>query len=342
MTTLADMPPADESARTDPTSVPSPSADKRVGPPPKDELEHMSWLEKAASLVGVIGPVIGLVVAMILSWGWGFSWLYAIMLAVGYLLTALGVTVGYHRYFTHKSFKTNAVVKAALAFLGSTAVEGPPTKWAAMHRCHHQHSDHDHDPHSPHHHGGGVMGVVKGFFHAHVGWIFRGDPQGLEKYNPDLRADKVTLVMSKLWTLWAAMGFIVPAVLGAWLADGLATWSWTGFFLGFLWGGLVRLLVVHHITWSINSVCHLWGSRPFKSNDESRNNWFFGIFGLGEGWHNNHHAFPTSARHGLRWWEFDLSYLVIRGLGLMGLAYDIKVPDSRRQAAKRNPRRRRR
>ena len=297
----------------------------------------MGWGEKVASLAGVILPVVALVAGIALTWGWGFTWVDAGLLVGGYVLTALGVTVGYHRYFTHQSFKTNAVVKAALVILGSTAVEGSPVKWAAMHRAHHQHSDHDHDPHSPHHHGGGVMGVLKGFWHAHVGWIFRGDPKDLERYNPDLRADKVTRVMGRLWTLWAALGFVVPAVLG-----GLLTWSWWGVLLGFVWGGLVRLLVVHHVTWSINSVCHLWGTRPFKSNDESRNNWFFGIFGLGEGWHNNHHAFPTSARHGLRWWEFDASYMVIRGMEMLGLVYDVKVPARSRMEQKRLPRRGRR
>ena len=151
----------------------------------------MGWGEKVASVIGVVGPVIALIVAIALSWGWGFTWVDAVLLVGGYVITALGVTVGYHRYFTHKSFKTNAFGKAMLAIIGSTAVEGNPVKWAAMHRCHHQHSDHEHDPHSPHHHGGGVKGVLKGFFHAHVGWIFRGDPKDLERYNPDLRADKV-------------------------------------------------------------------------------------------------------------------------------------------------------
>ncbi len=301
--------------------------------PPTDHLDEQGWGEKIASLIVVILPFVALIAGIALSWGWGFSWTYAFLLVGGYIATALGVTVGYHRYFTHQSFKTNAVVKAFLVFLGSTSVEGPPTTWAAMHRCHHQHSDHEHDPHSPHHHGGGVKGVLKGFWHAHIGWIFRGDPKNLEKYNPDLRADKVTMVMSKLWTVWALMGFIIPAVIG-----GLLTMSWTGVFLGFIWGGLVRLLLVHHITWSINSVCHLWGSRPFKSNDESRNNVIFGFLGLGEGWHNNHHAFPTSARHGLRWWEFDASYIVIKIMELVGLAYDVKVPNRQRQAAKMNPR----
>ena len=295
------------------------------------------FLTKATSLIGIGTPVVGLVVAIFLTWGWGVTWLHAGLFAGMYLLTAVGVTVGFHRLFTHRSFKAPAWVQGVFAALGSMAVEGPVNKWVAMHRCHHQHSDHEHDPHSPNHHGEGIKGVLYGFFYAHCGWIFRGDPKDLDRYNPDLRASKMMRVMSRLWPAWSAVGLIVPAVIG-----GLVSMSWTGTFLGFLWGGLVRVFFVHHVTWSINSVCHLWGTRPFKSNDESRNNAIFGFIGLGEGWHNNHHAFPTSARHGLRWWEFDASYLIIRGLEMIGLAYDVKVPDRGRIMAKQSPRRGRR
>ena len=229
------------------------------------------------------------------------------------------------------------MVKAALAFLGSTAVEGSPIKWAAMHRCHHQHSDHDHDPHSPHHHGGGVAGVLKGFWHAHVGWIFRGDPQDLERYNPDLRADRVTRVMSRLWTVWAAMGFVIPAVLG-----GLLTWSWWGVLLGFVWGGLVRLLVVHHVTWSINSVCHIWGTRPFQEQRRVAEQLVLRLVRPGRGVAQQPPRLsdqrpPRAAVV----WEFDASYLVIRAMELMGLVYDVKVPNRARMDRKRMPRRRR-
>lgn len=298
--------------------------------------EPPDFWTKAASLVGIIAPLVGLIVAIVLTWGWGFDWLHAALLAGMYLLTAVGVTVGYHRLFTHRSFKAPAWVRGVLAALGGMAVEGPVNKWVAMHRCHHQHSDHDHDPHSPHHHGSGFTGVMKGLWHAHMGWMLRGNPKDLERYNPDLRADRMMRWMSNLWPAWSILGLIIPAVIA-----GLWSMSWTGAFLGFLWGGLVRVFVVHHVTWSINSVCHLWGTRPFKSHDESRNNALFGILGLGEGWHNNHHAFPTSARHGLRWWEIDISYLIIRGMEMIGLAYDVKVPDRRRVEAKRAPRGRR-
>jgi stearoyl-CoA desaturase (delta-9 desaturase) len=158
-----------------------------------------------------------------------------------------------------------------------------------------------------------------------VGWLFAGRTKGLGKYMRDLRADPAVMRASEQFGLWVIIGLVIPAVLG-----GLLTWSWMGVLLGFLWGGLVRVLLVHHVTWSVNSVCHLWGTRPFRSHDESRNNPVVGVLALGEGWHNNHHAFPTSARHGLRWWEVDLSYVFIRGLGLIGLATDIKKPDQAR------------
>jgi stearoyl-CoA desaturase (delta-9 desaturase) len=192
-----------------------------------------------------------------------------------------------------------------------------------MHRRHHQHSDGTDDPHSPNHHGEGLRGLLAGWWHAHVGWMFYKDPEDLSRYVGDLQADPVVRRVSSTWTLWSAAGLLLPAVLG-----GLITWSWTGALLGFIWGGLTRVFLVHHVTWSINSVCHLWGTRPFRSHDESRNNAIFGVLALGEGWHNNHHAFPTSARHGLRWWEFDASYLLIRGLELIGLAWKVKVPSA--------------
>ena len=289
----------------------------------------MSWLARLAYLSAIVVPFAGLIGAMALVWGWGFDWTHAVMLLVMYLLTAVGVTVGYHRLFTHRAFKTGPIVSGILAFLGSMAVEGAVTKWAAVHRCHHKHSDDEADPHSPHLHGNSVLGMLRGFYHAHMGWLLRGDPKDLDRYNPDLRADKVVNFMSRFWGVWAILGLLIPAAVG-----GLITGTWSGVLLGFLWGGLVRVFMVHHLTWSINSVCHVWGTRPFKSHDESRNNFIFGVVGLGEGWHNNHHAFPTSARHGLRWWEFDASYWIIRGLEKLGLAWDVKVPAPERIAAK--------
>ena len=294
-----------------------------------EHFEPVSRFGQFIYMLGIVLPFLGLVAAVSLLWGWGFDWQHAVVFGVMYFLTSVGVTVGYHRLFTHKAFKTVPAVSATLAFFGSMAVEGSLVKWAAVHRCHHKHSDGEADPHSPHGHGAGMKGMLKGMLHSHMTWILQGDPKDLDRYAPDLRADPLLRFMGKYWWVWALLGLFIPAALG-----GLLTWSWMGVLLGFLWGGLVRVFFVHHTTWSINSVCHIWGTRPFRSHDESRNNWIMGLIGLGEGWHNNHHAFPTSARHGLRWWEFDLSYLIIRGLEKLGLAWDIKVPEPARIAAK--------
>ena len=227
---------------------------------------------KLINLVAVMLPFAGLVIAIILLWGVAFNWVYLALFGGMYLLTALGITVGYHRYFTHRSFKTSRPVAAVLAALGSMAVEGPVLQWAAIHRRHHQHSDDHDDPHSPHTHGAGFRGTIVGMWHAHMGWLFRPNPRGLARYVRDLRRDPLIRRMSQLFPVWVLIGLLVPAVLG-----GLITLSWMGVLLGFIWGGLVRVFFVHHVTWSINSVCHTWGTRPFRSHDESRNNAIFGV-----------------------------------------------------------------
>jgi stearoyl-CoA desaturase (delta-9 desaturase) len=285
---------------------------------------------RIVNLLAVIIPLMGLGAAMVLSWGSGFTWLMLILLACMYFPTGFGVTVGYHRLFTHRAFETQPAVKAILGILGSMAVEGPLLKWAAAHRRHHQHSDEPGDPHSPHLHGEGLRGLFLGLWHAHVGWLFAPDARGLARYVGDLRKDRLLRRISVLFPLWVLLGLLLPT-----LAGGLLTLSWKGALLGFLWGGLARIFLVHHTTWSINSVCHLWGSRPFRSDDHSRNNVVFGVLAMGEGWHNNHHAFPTSARHGLRWWEIDVSYWLICVMARLGLAWDVKVPTREAILAKR-------
>jgi stearoyl-CoA desaturase (Delta-9 desaturase) len=290
---------------------------------------------RAVNLGAVTLPLVGLGVAVYLSFGTAFDWTQAAISLSMSFLTALGVTIGYHRLFTHKSFIAVAPVRWLLAVLGSMAVQGPVIERAGAHRRHHQHSDDTHDPHSPHQHARGCwgstfMGTLRGFYHAHVGWLFEGHMKGLGRYTADLRADPLIAAVSRQFVFWVIAGLLIPALLG-----GLITMSWKGALLGFLWGGLVRVLVNHHITWSVNSVCHLWGTSPFRSNDESRNNAIVGVLAFGEGWHNNHHAFPTSARHGLRWWEFDASYIVIKGLALLGLASHIRVPPPERIEGKR-------
>jgi stearoyl-CoA desaturase (delta-9 desaturase) len=284
-------------------------------------LEPYSLAGRIGTLAAVVLPLAGVGAAVASLWGWGFGWAEFGLLLGMYVLTALGITVGFHRLFTHRSFETNAVVRFVLAALGSMAVQGSVLRWVAQHRRHHQHSDTPADPHSPHHAGRGLVGVLRGFWHAHIGWAFKPDVAGLERYVADLRKLRSVRVASALFPVWILLGLVIPAALGLAL-----TGSWGGALLGFLWGGLVRIFLVHHVTWSVNSVCHLWGSRPYPEHDHSRNNPVLGVLALGEGWHNNHHAFPTSARHGLRWWQVDVSYYLIRLLALVGLAWKVRLP----------------
>jgi stearoyl-CoA desaturase (delta-9 desaturase) len=295
-------------------------------PAPPTLGERMPPMLLATNLAGVVLPLVGVGAAIVLCWGWGFSWIDLGLLLGLYLLTALGITVGFHRLFTHQSFRTNRVVQVILSALGSMAVQGSLLQWVAQHRLHHANSDRNGDPHSPHVHGGSTIGVLRGLWHAHVGWILEPDAPDLDRYVRDLRSRRLLRVMSALFPMWVVLSLLIPAALG-----GLLTASWMGFLSGLIWGGLVRIFLVHHVTWSINSVCHLWGTRPYRSNDNSRDNLVFGLLALGEGWHHTHHVFPTSARHGLRWWQIDFSFYVIRTLALFGLAQDVKVPSKRAQ-----------
>lgn len=284
---------------------------------------------RTAVLLSVALPFLGFLAGIVTFWGHGVSWLQLGLMLGMYLVTAVGVTAGFHRLFTHRSFETIRPIKLLLGVMGSMAVQGPLIKWVAVHRRHHHHSDTEGDPHSPHLHGSGLPAMLRGIWHAHTGWLFAPDAPDLYRYVADLMADRSTRAISALFPLWVALGLAIPAALGGWL-----TGTWWGALLGFLWGGLARVFLVHHVTWSINSVCHIWGSRPFRSRDQSRNNVLFGLLGLGEGWHNNHHAFPTSARHGLRWWEFDVTYLLIRAMEAVRLAWKVRVPTAHAIAAR--------
>jgi len=286
------------------------------------------------NLGAVLVPIGGLAVAMALTWGTAFDWTYLWIMTAMSFISGFGITVGFHRLCTHRAFSTPAPIRYAFAVAGSMAVQGPVIEWCGAHRRHHQHSDTEDDPHSPHmgpdgSWGDGFLATLRGAYHAHIGWLFAGHIKGLGRYTRDLREDRALVLANRQFLFWVMAGLVIPAIAG-----GLLTMSWTGVALGFLWGGLVRILIIHHITWSVNSICHLWGSRPFDCGDESRNNVIVGILGLGEGWHNNHHAFPTSARHGLRWWEVDFSYMIIKALALVGLARDVRVPDRERMLAK--------
>ena len=284
---------------------------------------------KIVNLIAIATPFVGFLVAAIFFWGTLFNSVQLAIFGLMYFITTIGVTIGYHRLFTHSSFKTSRCMTGILAAFGSMAVEGPVLQWVADHRRHHQCSDEDGDPHSPHLHGDGVLETLRGMWHAHVGWMLSPRPKKSMRYVGDLRKDKLVRKMSKLFPLWVLVGLALPSLLG-----GLITMTWMGAFLGFLWGGLVRIFFVHHVTWSINSVCHIWGAQPFSTNDHSKNNPIMGIFAMGEGWHNNHHAFQSSARHGLRWWQIDVSYLIIWTMSKVGLVYDVRVPSKERIQAK--------
>ncbi len=312
------------------TANPLTLGDLRSSPQTVAQNPGLPLLTRVLNLLAILLPLAGLIIAMVYVWGWGFNWLYLGLLIGMYILTGLGVTIGFHRLFTHRSFRTNRVVESVFAILGSMSVEGPMLQWVATHRCHHQHSDHEDDPHSPHTFGGGFLNIIRGLWRAHVGWIFEAESKNLDRYLADFKDDRLIKSISAMFPLWAALGFIVPGAIAF-----AFTQTLTGAMLGVLWGGLVRLFFVHHVTWSVNSVCHVWGSQPFRSHDESRNNPIVGVLGFGEGWHNNHHAFPTSARHGLAWWQIDTSYMVIWTMKRLGLARDVRTPNAQRINAKR-------
>jgi stearoyl-CoA desaturase (delta-9 desaturase) len=264
------------------------------------------------------------------AWNHFLHWHDLVIFGVVYVLTGLGVTVGFHRHLTHRSFKTGPLLRGTLAALGSVAIEGPVISWVADHRRHHTFSDEEGDPHSPHvGHGGGLAGTLRGLFHAHMGWLFIHTDRGSrERYAPDLMRDPVIRLVDRTFFLWALGGLALVFGLGV-AIGGTVTAGLTAL----LWGGGVRMFVVHHVTYSINSLCHVFGRRPFDTGDESRNLAWLAVPTFGEAWHNNHHAFPTSAVHGLGRWQIDVSALVIRGLERMGLVWDVvRVSPERQQA----------
>jgi stearoyl-CoA desaturase (delta-9 desaturase) len=274
-------------------------------------------------------PVVALAVACWQAWAHVLRWSDLVVFVLMYAITGLGVTVGFHRHFTHRSFRTSIGLRTLLAVLGSAAIEGPVISWVADHRKHHAFSDEEGDPHSPHvGHGKGWRGALTGLMHAHVGWLFIHTHRGAKaRYARDLLADPAVRFVDRTFVLWAVGGLAVAFGLG-WAIGGSVIAGLTGL----LWGGGVRMLVVHHVTYSINSLCHFFGRRPFATGDESRNLSWLAIFTFGEAWHNNHHAFPTSAIHGLRRWQIDVSGLVITGLEKAGLVWDVvRVEPTRMQ-----------
>ncbi len=297
--------------------------------------------QKIVMTIAVVGPFLGVVAAAILLWQYGWmGWPYLAMVIGGWVLTSLGITIGFHRLLSHKSFDTYRGVRAFWMVMGALSVEGAPLIWCAVHRRHHGHSDQDGDPHSPHLCGTGFWAMCKGLWHSQVGWLFTGywSKPEMERYIPDLIKDKWLTMIDRYYYVFVIASLLIPTMLGvvvewAW-GDGSRS-LWFGALLGFIWGGLVRIFWTHHMTWSINSICHVFGKREYHSDDYSTNNPLFAVLSMGEGWHNNHHAFPSSARHGLKWYQFDLSWIIIRTMKMLGLAWNIKLPSERALAARR-------
>jgi stearoyl-CoA desaturase (Delta-9 desaturase) len=304
----------------------------RAGPT-RDDVEpvHNETADRIVTGVVTVLPFVALGVVCWQLWADLLRWSDVAVFLIMYVICAIGVTVGFHRHLTHRAFKAKKPVRFTLAAMGSIAIEGPVISWVADHRKHHAFSDQEGDPHSPHvGHGGGWRGALRGLFHAHVGWLFIHTQRGKkERYAPDLMKDPTITFIDRTFLWWALGGLAMAAGLG-YVIGGSVHAALTGL----LWGGGVRMLVVHHVTYSINSLCHFFGRRDYPTDDESRNLAWLSIFTFGESWHNNHHAFPTSARHGLRWWQVDPSWIVIRALEATGLAWDVVRIDERRQKRK--------
>jgi stearoyl-CoA desaturase (delta-9 desaturase) len=294
----------------------------------------VSRLERNVNIAAVAIPFIGTIIAAALAWG---SFLHVrdlVIFAVMYLTSALGVTVGFHRHLTHRAFETSKPLHYALAIMGSLSVEGPVLAWVADHRKHHAFSDEEGDPHSPHvGHGAGVGGMLAGLYHAHIGWLFETNGQAEKRrYCPDLASERGMRRINKAFPVIVYFTLAIPFAAG---------WIWGGNLEAgleaLLWAGFVRIFLVHHVTWSINSVCHFFGQQRFETGDQSRNVYWLSLFSLGESWHHNHHAFPRSAFHGLRWYELDPSGWVIRGLEKLGLVWNVVSVDREHQTAKLVP-----
>jgi stearoyl-CoA desaturase (Delta-9 desaturase) len=290
-----------------------------------------SRISQVVTLIAVIVPPLGILVAAGVLWNVAFHPVDVAIMVAMYVVCAFGITIGFHRYFTHRSFEASAPVKATLAILGCMTMQGPLTQWVTDHRKHHAFSDKEGDPHSPHAgHGDGVRETLKGFVHAHVGWMFTnlGMEQG-RLYGKDLYDDKLIRAIDRMYLLW------VVATLGIPFAIGYALDGWAGGVEGLIWGGLVRIFLYQHATFSVNSICHMWGRRDYEVRDESRNNWVVAVLVFGEGWHNNHHAFPASARHGLHRFQIDISWWIIRGLEKLRLVSNVRLPTKDQMARRR-------
>ena len=295
---------------------PQPEAD------PVEPSERKTWFQQVALTVFLVVPFIALIAAVPLAWGWGVSWRDLVIAVAMYAVSGLGVTVGFHRYLTHRSFNARRPVRIALAVAGSMALQSSATQWVADHRRHHRFSDKPGDPHSPWRYGTNLAAITKGFFYSHVGWLYDWEKTDEVKYAPELVADRDINLISRTFPLWVAVSLLFPPLLG-----GLIGWSWQAAVTAFVWGSLARVCLLHHVTFAINSVCHITGRRPFRTRDRSQNVWWLALLSFGESWHNFHHAEPTSARHGVRAFEIDTSAMLIRVMEKLRWITDVRWPD---------------
>ncbi len=320
---------------TPPPVLEAPAPTETAAPAATGEGAEATFLSRGEQItlaVFVIVPFLAVLAAVPLAWGGWLGWSDVVIALVAYGISGLGITSGFHRLFTHKSFKPNRGVKIALAIAGSLAIEGPVIRWVADHRKHHKFSDRDGDPHSPWRYGESVPALIKGMAYAHLGWMFDAEQTPQRKYAPDLMKDPDIVRVNRQFPMWVAVSLIAPAVAG-----GLWTMSWQGALTAFFWGSLVRVSMLHHVTWSINSICHTIGEQPFKTRDHSGNVWWLAIPSFGESWHNLHHADPTCARHGVLRGQIDLSARTIWTLEKLGWVSDVRWPVPERLAARRMP-----
>ncbi len=292
-------------------------------------------LERVLVAVFVAVPMLALLAAIPVAWGWGLGWHDVIIALAFYYFTGLGISIGFHRYFTHRSFKANQGLRIVLAIAGSMAIEGPILTWVADHRRHHKYSDREGDPHSPWRFGNDWRALLKGLAWAHIGWMFDGNHTSTEKFCPDLLADRKIAGISRRFALLTAISLLAPALIG-----GLWSWSWQGAVTAFFWAALVRVAFLHHVTWSINSICHTFGKEEFEVRDKSRNVNWLAILSFGESWHNLHHADPTCARHGALRGQIDIAARLIWLFEKAGWVYDVRWPEEAKLSGKQTSSRR--
>jgi stearoyl-CoA desaturase (Delta-9 desaturase) len=288
--------------------------------------------QQIALALSIAIPFAAVIAAVPVLWGWGLNWRDVIIAVAMYAFTGHGVTIGFHRHFTHHAFRAKRWLQVVMAVAGSMAIQGPIVRWVADHRKHHRFSDRDGDPHSPWRYGRDLKALTRGFFYSHLGWLFDVLQTSQQKFAPDLCDDPVIAGISRTFPLWVVLSLLIPPAVG-----GLWSWSWQGAVWAFFWGSLVRVALLHHVTFSINSVCHITGRHPFKTKDESGNVWWLALPSMGESWHNFHHSAPTSARHGVGRLQIDTSAIIIRIMERLHWVQDVRWPDASFVATRRQP-----